>query len=43
LTVEQIVSAAVELLDSDGLDGLNMRALGQGLGTATAIYWHLKT
>ncbi|MEU4295133.1 TetR/AcrR family transcriptional regulator [Kribbella sp. NPDC026596] len=44
LTVEQIVSAAVELLDSEGLDGLNMRALGQRLGTAaTAIYWHIKT
>ncbi|MGY4765313.1 TetR/AcrR family transcriptional regulator [Kribbella sp. CWNU-51] len=44
LTVEQIVTAAIELLDSEGLDGLNMRALGQRLGTAaTAIYWHIKT
>lgn len=44
LTVEQIVAAAIELLDSDGLDGLNMRALGQRLGSAaTAIYWHIKT
>lgn len=44
LTVEQIVAAAVELLDRDGLDGLNMRALGQRLGSAaTAIYWHIKT
>jgi len=38
------VAAAVELLDSDGLDGLNMRALGQQLGTAAkATYWHIKT
>ena len=44
LTVEQIVGAAIELLDSEGLDGLNMRALGTRLGTAaTAIYWHIKT
>ncbi|TDW15251.1 TetR/AcrR family transcriptional regulator [Kribbella kalugense] len=44
LTVEQIVTAAIEQLDSEGLDGLNMRALGQRLGSApTAIYWHIKT
>lgn len=44
LTVEQIVTAAIELLDQEGLDGLNMRALGQRLGSAaTAIYWHIKT
>ena len=28
LTREQIVRAAVDLLDSEGLEGLNMRALG---------------
>ncbi|MCP3804012.1 TetR/AcrR family transcriptional regulator [Allokutzneria sp. A3M-2-11 16] len=44
LTAEQIVRAAIELLDSEGLDGLNMRSLGQRLGSAaTAIYWHIKT
>ncbi|SDM26902.1 TetR/AcrR family transcriptional regulator [Allokutzneria albata] len=44
LTAEQIVKAAIELLDADGLDGLNMRSLGQRLGSAaTAIYWHIKT
>ncbi|WP_086818526.1 TetR/AcrR family transcriptional regulator [Allokutzneria sp. NRRL B-24872] len=44
LTAEQIVTAAIALLDSDGLDGLNMRSLGQRLGSAaTAIYWHIKT
>lgn len=44
LTGEQIVAAAVGLLDEEGLDGLNMRALGERLGSAaTAIYWHIKT
>lgn len=43
LTREQIVRTAVELLDSDGLEGLNMRSLGQRLrSAATAVYWHVK-
>lgn len=42
LTRDQIIAAAVELLDSEGLEGLNMRALGSRLGSAaTAVYWHL--
>jgi AcrR family transcriptional regulator len=42
LTREQIVGAAIDLLDADGLEGLNMRALGQRLGSAaTAVYWHV--
>ena len=42
LTREQIVSAAIDLLDAEGLDGLNMRALGERLGSAaTAVYWHV--
>ena len=42
LTREQIVRAAVDLLDSEGLEGLNMRALGTRLGSAaTAVYWHV--
>jgi AcrR family transcriptional regulator len=42
LTREQIVHAAVDLLDSEGLEGLNMRALGTRLGSAaTAVYWHV--
>jgi len=44
LTEDQIVRAAIELLDSEGLDGLNMRSLGKRLGSAaTAVYWHIKT
>jgi AcrR family transcriptional regulator len=44
LTREQIVHAAVALLDEEGLEGLNMRALGARLGSAaTAVYWHVKT
>ncbi|MER5960949.1 TetR/AcrR family transcriptional regulator C-terminal domain-containing protein [Streptomyces sp. NPDC002057] len=43
LTRDQIVRTAVELLDSDGLEGLNMRSLGQRLNSAaTAVYWHVK-
>jgi len=39
---EQIVSAAIDLLDAEGLEGLNMRALGDRLGSAaTAVYWHV--
>jgi AcrR family transcriptional regulator len=42
LTREQIVTAAVNLLDAEGLEGLNMRALGHRLGSAaTAAYWHV--
>jgi AcrR family transcriptional regulator len=42
LTREQIVTAAIGLLDAEGLDGLHMRALGQRLGSAaTAVYWHV--
>jgi AcrR family transcriptional regulator len=42
LTLEQIVDAAVELLDAEGLEGLNMRALGKRPGSApTAVYWHV--
>jgi AcrR family transcriptional regulator len=42
LTSEQIIQAAVALLDREGLEGLNMRALGSRLGSAaTAVYWHV--
>jgi AcrR family transcriptional regulator len=42
LTREQIVQTAIDLLDTEGLEGLNMRALGKRLGSAaTAVYWHV--
>ncbi|SHG04081.1 TetR/AcrR family transcriptional regulator [Streptoalloteichus hindustanus] len=42
LTREQIVRAAVELLDAEGPDGLSMRRLGARLGAgATSLYWHV--
>jgi AcrR family transcriptional regulator len=42
LTREQIVKVAIDLLDAEGLEGLNMRALGRRLGSAaTAVYWHV--
>ncbi|ONM49032.1 TetR/AcrR family transcriptional regulator C-terminal domain-containing protein [Nocardia donostiensis] len=43
LTQEQIVRTAIELLDDEGLDGLNMRSLGKRLDAApTAMYWHVQ-
>ena len=42
LSRQQIVSAALGLLDAEGLEGLNMRALGKRLDSAaTAVYWHV--
>jgi AcrR family transcriptional regulator len=42
LTREQIIRAAIEVLDAEGLEGLNMRRLGTHLGCApTAVYWHV--
>src|ERR1039457_3146676 len=42
LTRDLIVIAAIGLLDAEGLEGLNMRALGARLGSAaTAVYWHV--
>ncbi|GIE33703.1 TetR family transcriptional regulator [Actinoplanes italicus] len=44
LTRERIVTAAVELLDADGIDALTMRRLAQRLDvTSTALYWHVTT
>ncbi|WP_280392995.1 TetR/AcrR family transcriptional regulator C-terminal domain-containing protein [Nocardia wallacei] len=43
LTREQIVRTTIELLDEEGLDGLNMRSLGKRLdAAATAMYWHVQ-
>jgi AcrR family transcriptional regulator len=42
LTRDEIIDAAIGLLDAEGLEGLNMRALGKRLGAAaTAVYWHV--
>ena len=44
LTADRIVAAAIDLLDAEGLDGLNMRSLGSRLGSApTAVYWHVES
>ncbi|MEU4311995.1 TetR/AcrR family transcriptional regulator [Nocardia sp. NPDC024068] len=42
LSRDQIVRAAVTLLDKEGLDALSMRKLGSELGAgATSLYWHV--
>lgn len=42
LSRTQIVHAAVDLLDAEGMDSLSMRRLGARLGSgATSIYWHV--
>ncbi|MFF3439121.1 TetR/AcrR family transcriptional regulator [Streptosporangium sp. NPDC002721] len=42
LSREQIVRAAMELLDAEGLDALSMRRLGARLGSGTtSFYWHV--
>ncbi|MGI5217747.1 TetR/AcrR family transcriptional regulator [Nocardia sp. CA-290969] len=42
LTRDQIVRAAIDLLDSEGLPALSMRKLGGRLGAgATSLYWHV--
>ncbi|MFG1749541.1 TetR/AcrR family transcriptional regulator [Streptosporangium sandarakinum] len=44
LTKEQIVRAAVEVLDAEGVNGLNIRRLGAHLGSAaSAMYYHVKS
>ncbi|WP_433792093.1 TetR/AcrR family transcriptional regulator [Actinoplanes sp. CA-252034] len=44
LSREQIVRAAIELLDAEGTAGLSMRRLGARLGSgATSLYWHVAT
>jgi AcrR family transcriptional regulator len=42
LSLERIVAAAVELLDTQGVDGLSMRRLADQLGAgAMSLYWHV--
>lgn len=40
LTLDQVVSAAIELLDERGVSGLSMRTLGQRLGRSTMAVYH---
>ena len=41
-TKEEIVEAALQLVDEAGLEGLNMRTLASRLGTyPSTIYWHV--
>jgi TetR/AcrR family tetracycline transcriptional repressor len=43
LDQEQIVLAALDLLDEVGLDGLSMRRLAERLGIkAASLYWHVR-
>jgi AcrR family transcriptional regulator len=42
LSREAIVEAAVRILDSEGVDALTVRRLGEELGTGSAtLYWHV--
>ncbi len=44
LSLERIVATAVELLDTQGLDGLTMRRLADRLGAgAMSLYWHVNS
>jgi AcrR family transcriptional regulator len=44
LSRAQVVRAAIELLDEEGLAGLSMRKLADRLSAgATSIYWHVET
>jgi AcrR family transcriptional regulator len=44
LTRDQIVDAAIRVLDAEGLEALSMRRLGQELGAgATSLYWHIRS
>lgn len=41
---EQIVLAAIALLDEGGIESLTLRRLGSSLGsTAAALHWHIKS
>ena len=44
LSREQIVAAAMTILDTDGVAGLSMRKLAAKLDAgATSLYWHVPT
>ena len=42
LSIERIVTTAVEVLDAEGVEGLTMRRLAERLGAgAMSVYWHV--
>lgn len=42
LSIDRIVTTAVEILDAQGVDGLTMRRLADQLGAgAMSVYWHV--
>jgi AcrR family transcriptional regulator len=44
LTLEEIVEAALRVVDREGLDATSMRRVAEELGTApSALYWHVRT
>ncbi|WP_065377390.1 TetR/AcrR family transcriptional regulator [Ensifer adhaerens] len=44
LSLERIVTTAVELLDAEGVDGLTMRRLADRCGSGVmSLYWHVDT
>jgi AcrR family transcriptional regulator len=41
---DTVVAAAIDMLDTDGIEGLSMRKLGTTLGaTAPTLYWHVSS
>jgi AcrR family transcriptional regulator len=44
LTRDQIVAAAIEIADEQGIDSLSIRRIATRLGVgATSLYWHIKS
>ena len=42
VTRDRVIDTAVKLVESNGMEGLSMRALSAKLGVAvTSIYWHV--
>jgi TetR/AcrR family transcriptional regulator, tetracycline repressor protein len=43
LSRDAVIQAALDLLDTDGVEGLSMRAVAERLGVrAASLYWHLR-
>jgi TetR/AcrR family tetracycline transcriptional repressor len=44
LTSQEVARAALAMVERDGLDGLSMRRLADGLGVqAASLYWHVQS